>query len=995
MLSSKFAADCLKALYNLDGLCEPLQGYTEINFKVTTKEGAKYVFKIINESEWNQQEWEFQVALFMQLENTNTQAPQLIPTISNDYHGKYKTFRVRLLTWQEGKILADLPFFTPSVMTSLARLAADNILALKDFKHTYASRSFKWNNDQGTWTESHWDMFSDDEQDLVKFFLKGFRLRKNEIDKLPKSIIHNDLNEFNLLYRSENYQPKVILAIDYGDACLTSQINNLAIAISYMLQRETDYIKVIDLMVSEYNNIIPLSISECKALYSLIGIRLVISVTQSRIAQEENPDNQYLSIHYRSSMGTLLKLRELGESLVTSIIINAAKLEAEEFNKWSDWAQKNPCDLSSLFPELLKSNCTEIDLGLESEHTPHEDHPYYEDEFATAVSRFQNRYQDNFIIGGYGEVRNLYVTEAFAQTSFGTKRHRTKHMGVDIWEPAGTKISSPWDGEIALIHKTDAHKDYGTVIIVEYTYPQGSFYLLFGHLSSESFTKHQIGDKIKKGATIGWLGSYDENGHWVPHLHLQVILDLLGKGVNFDGVARPDQWHFMSKICPDPAKLFPQLRSQSAELKKKDILEKRKKHLGYGLSLSYKDPLWIKRGKGCYLVDNQGQTYLDTVNNVAHVGHENYNIVYPAQRQLAYLNTNTRYLSSHIVDYADKLLATFPKKLSVVHFTNSGSEANELALRMAETYSKRKNILAVEVGYHGNTGRVIDVSSYKFDSSGGSGKPENTYLLPLPDSLRGQFMGDNSQKDYVDHAVKYIKDLSLQGVELAGFIHESILSCGGQIVLPEGYLQAVYKAVRAQGGVCIADEVQVGFGRTGKHFWAFELQDVIPDIVVLGKPIGNGHPMGAVICTEEIAYAFDNGMEYFNTFGGNPVSAIVGKAVIDEIENKKLQQNAWLVGTYLKRSLEHICSDFPIIADVRGHGLFLGIEFLDEAGNPDADFAHAFSEHMLARKILISTDGPDHNVIKIKPPITFQLEHADILLKNIREVLALLTVLRG
>ena len=377
------------------------------------------------------------------------------------------------------------------------------------------------------------------------------------------------------------------------------------------------------------------------------------------------------------------------------------------------------------------------------------------------------------------------------------------------------------------------------------------------------------------------------------------------------------------------------------------------------------------------------------------MGHENYNIVYPAQRQLAYLNTNTRYLSNHIVDYADKLLETFPKKLSVVHFTNSGSEANELALRMAETYSKRKNMLAVEVGYHGNTGRVIDVSSYKFDSSGGSGKPENTYLLPLPDKLRGKFTGDDSQKNYIDHAVKYIKKLANEGVKLAGFIHESILSCGGQIVLPEGYLQAVYKAVRAQGGVCIADEVQVGFGRTGKHFWAFELQNVIPDVVVLGKPIGNGHPMGAVICTEEIAYAFDNGMEYFNTFGGNPVSAVVGKVVLDEIENKKLQQNALLVGTYLKKGLEHMRSDFPIIADVRGHGLFLGIEFLDEAGKPDADFAYAFSEHMLSRKILISTDGPDYNVIKIKPPLTFKLEHADILLKNIREVLALLTLLRG
>lgn len=997
MLSCNLAEECLKSLYDLKGSCAPLKGYTEYNYKVSAEDGGLFVLKIIEEDNWNEQEWEFQSAVLDYLKSSNAAAPQLIRTKNQLPNGAYLTFRARLLTWQEGNLLADLPFFSPSILTSLAQLAAKNIQELQNFRHPYADRPFHWNSDQGLWTSSYLNLFEDHEKDLISFFLEGFKSIQNQVIELPKSIIHNDLNEFNLLYQVNNYIPRVESAIDYGDACLSSRINNLAIPLSYMLQREADSLKVIDLMVSEFNKTISITREEIYTLYHLVGIRLVISVTQSRIAQKADPDNAYLPIHYKSSISTLKKLRSLGQSLVTSVVFSACDTDPEDHVNWRNWALHNPSDLQALFPEVSKSECTEIDLGLESVHTPHEDNPYYEDDFAVAVQRYQDSNHEHYIIGGYGEIRNLYTTEAFAQESFGTQLHRTKHLGIDIWEPAGTRIASPWDGKIALVHKTDAHKDYGTVIVVRYPHNDGHFYLLFGHLSSKSYDLFKVGDTVKKGATVGWLGTYEENGHWVPHLHLQVILDLLGKGVNFDGVARPDQWHFMSNICPDPALLFPQLKSTKLEISKNDLLKQRKSKLGYGLSLSYRDPLWIKRGKGCYLVNHLGQTYLDTVNNVAHVGHENYQIVTAAKHQLTNLNTNTRYLSSHIVEYAEELLKTLPSELCVVHFTNSGSEANELALRMAETFSKRKEMLAIEVGYHGNTGRVIDVSSYKFDAEGGSGQPKNTHLLPIPDELRGQFVRNVSQKNenYTSHAVSFIKELNHRGIKLAGFIHESILSCGGQIVLPEGYLQPIYETIRGQGGICIADEVQVGFGRVGKHFWGFELQNVVPDIVVLGKPIGNGHPMGAVVCTHEVASVFNNGMEYFNTFGGNPVSARVGIAVLEEIHKKRLQENAWHVGSYIKKGLKHLQEQFPIIAEVRGYGLFLGIEFLDEFGKPDAPFTSAFAECMLSRKILTSVDGPDHNVIKIKPPITFSLKHADILLRNTREILGQLSALRS
>ncbi|MEM6698405.1 MAG: aminotransferase class III-fold pyridoxal phosphate-dependent enzyme, partial [Bacteroidota bacterium] len=327
---------------------------------------------------------------------------------------------------------------------------------------------------------------------------------------------------------------------------------------------------------------------------------------------------------------------------------------------------------------------------------------------------------------------------------------------------------------------------------------------------------------------------------------------------------------------------------------------------------------------------------------------------------------------------------------SVVHFVNSGSEANELALRMAKTYSGQKDMLAIEVGYHGNTNACIEVSSYKFDSKGGQGAPETTHLLPIPDTFRGKHRDTKTAgKKYAAYAQNMIEVLQNEGKSIAGVIVESILSCGGQIVLPPNYLKELYRIIRAAGGVCIADEVQVGMGRVGENFWGFELQGVVPDIVTIGKPIGNGHPLGAVVCTEAVANAFNNGMEYFNTFGGNPVSCAIGRAVLKVVQEENLQQHALEVGNYLKASLQQLQTKFPIIGDVRGHGLFLGIELIKESENltPASEATAYLSNRIKELGILMGTDGPFHNVLKIKPPMCFSKENADVLVKRLGQVL--------
>jgi 4-aminobutyrate aminotransferase-like enzyme len=404
------------------------------------------------------------------------------------------------------------------------------------------------------------------------------------------------------------------------------------------------------------------------------------------------------------------------------------------------------------------------------------------------------------------------------------------------------------------------------------------------------------------------------------------------------------------------------------------ILEARRRLLGRNLSIAYEKPLNIVRGEMQYLFDDEGRRYLDAYNNVAHVGHCHPKVVAAGQEQMALLNTNTRYLNDLIIRYAERLTATLPEPLSVCYFVNSGSEANELALRLARAHTKARDLIVLEHAYHGNTTTLIDISPYKHDGPGGDGPPAWVHKAPLPTTK------DDAQM---------VVNLATQLKPLCGFIAESMPSVAGQIILPDGYSKNVYDAVRAAGGVCIADEVQTGLGRIGTHFWAFEKHGVVPDIVVLGKPIGNGHPIGAVITTPDIAGSFDNGMEFFSTFGGNNVSCAIGLAVLEVVQEEKLQSHALQVGEHLLSGLRDLQQRHEIIRDVRGSGLFLGVE-LRNGNAPATSEANRIVNRMREHGILFGTDGPSHNVLKIRPPMPFSIEDADLLISTLADTLFVL-----
>src|SRR5829696_2888643 len=381
----------------------------------------------------------------------------------------------------------------------------------------------------------------------------------------------------------------------------------------------------------------------------------------------------------------------------------------------------------------------------------------------------------------------------------------------------------------------------------------------------------------------------------------------------------------------------------------KTLMEVRHRVLSRNLSVAYANPINIVRGSMQYLYDHEGRRYLDAYNNVAHVGHCHPKVVAEGQQQMELLNTNTRYLNELIIRYAESLTATLPESLSVCFFVNSGSEANELAIRLARAHTRAREMIVLDHAYHGNTTTLIDISPYKHDGPGGEGAPSWVHKVPLPAS---------------EEDAQQVVDL-IPG-RLCGFIAESMPSVAGQIVLPEGYLAKVYDAVRAAGGVCIADEVQTGYGRIGTHFWAFEKYGVVPDIVVLGKPIGNGHPIGAVITTRAIADSFANGMEFFSTFGGNNVSCAIGLKVLQVVQEENLQAHALEIGERLLKGLRDLQQRHEIIGDVRGSGFFLGVELVRDSIPATTEAARIVNQ-MREHGILLGTDGPHHNVLKIRP----------------------------
>ncbi len=969
--------------FNLHGTISALDSERDQNARITTCAGDVYTLKIANAGEQ---------AGLLALQNAAMQhiaqvdpdlgVPHIVPSRtgnlieSADENGA--THAVRLLSFVPGQLFSTVPKSLP-LLRSLGDFLGRLSVALQGFAHPAAHRDdFLWNLDNALATRDYIEEIDDStDRDRVRAVFKRYTAQvQPRLPHLRAAVIHGDVNDNNLTVDEDDTQC-VTGIFDFGDMLCARQINELAIAMAYALMGVADIAAASRALIGAYTQRFALQEDELAVLFDLVEMRLAMSVCISSHRAAQFPDNEYLSISQAPALALLRTLCAMNSEVKICIARAAAGLPAVAHSAAivthlvEQGQAMGPVFADDLHtrPRMLIS-FAEGAPGAEYAADARQYSAWLDAELAANGA--------DYAIGLYAENRSCYKGDQFIVA--GSSQPRSVHLGIDIFITAHTPLLAPCAGRVYSIQDNAQPYDYGATVILQHAVGDTDrvFYTLYGHLSQKTLSLLREGDEVEMGDVIGFIGESHENGGWAPHLHFQVMTTMLGLKGNFNGAAEPDRMDIWSQICPDPNSIlgFPAAAFSLASDQTDALRARRDKWLGPSLSLSYQKKLHITQGRGAWLFDARGRAYLDCVNNICHVGHCHPHVVEALSAQARTLNTNTRYLHATILDYAERLAATLPDPLSVVYFVNSGSEANELALRLARQATGRQATIVLDWAYHGNTAGLVGLSPYKFARKGGAGAGPHTYVAALPDPFRGQYKGygDDAARAYADSVAERIDDIQKKtGGGPAAFIAEAISGCGGQVVFPDNYFQHAFAQVRAAGGLCIVDEVQTGFGRVGDAMWAFELQGVVPDIVTLGKPIGNGHPLAAVVTTAEIAQAFNNGMEFFNSFGGNPVSCAVGMAVLDVIEQEKLQENAKSRFHQLIQKLRQLQQKNPLIADIRGRGLFLGIELVDDLVTlqPAGVAASQVVNTLRENGVLLSTDGPFDNVLKFKPPMVF------------------------
>jgi 4-aminobutyrate aminotransferase-like enzyme/Ser/Thr protein kinase RdoA (MazF antagonist) len=1006
------AIQMAKDLFALDVTAKLLPSERDQNFRLTASNDRAYVLKIANSTELEAVlDFQNQAMIHIHdkcrlMEQHIAVAPQVCLSVKDEQitstRGDDGTpYWVRLLTYLPGKPLALVKPHDANLMISLGQFFGHLSQMLQDFDHPAARRDFHWDlKNAGRILTQYMGLIKDaDHQQLVQTFLARY-LAETEprLPDLRTSVVHSDGNDYNVLVAPDGpWRHQVSGVIDFGDMVHTQTVNEAAIVCAYAMLGKNDPLAAAKMIVAGYHQVFPLTEPELAVLFDLICMRLCMSVCHAANQYRHEPENDYLRISEQPAWELLKKLAAIHPHLAHYTFRQACGLPpVPQYDSVSGWLKQNSANFGSIVDDDLRTaNQCVLDLSVGSLLLGGDGDGADLAAVTEKIFRQMQAAQAGVGIGRYNEARLVYTSELFRARTEEMAEHRTVHLGIDLFKPSGAPVYAPLAGKVHSLANNRAPLDYGPTIILEHrTDADEPFYTLYGHLSPDSLTGLDAGQPVAKGRQIAAIGEPGSNGGWTPHLHFQIMLDLLGENGTFPGVARPSDRELWMNICPDPNLVLGIPHSCFAARTRSDseILALRRQTLGRNLSISYQKPLKIVRGRRQYLYTADGRKYLDGVNNVCHVGHCHPQVVAAGQLQMPVLNTNTRYLHDNIIEYAQRLLAKFADPLNVCFFVCTGSEANELALRLARTYTGRRDIIMVDGAYHGNTQALIDISPYKHDRPGGQGAPPWAHKVVMPDGYRGPHKGRGAETGtrYAAYVAETIEQIQGNGDGLAAFICESMLGCGGQIVLPDNYLAEAFRHVRATGGLCIIDEVQVGFGRAGSHFWAFETQAVVPDIVTLGKPIGNGHPLAAVITTAEIADAFANGMEYFNTFGGNPVSCAIGMAVLDVIENEGLQQNARRAGKRLLEGLQGLLEKYPLIGDVRGLGLYAGIELVTDRKTlkPATEHGDYIINRLQDHGILISTDGPMENILKLKPPIVFSEKNADEVVAVLDKVLA-------
>ena len=983
--------------YQLDVELKPLDGEYDLNFRALGKAhqaGQQYLFKVMRAD--CQPDF---VAMLCQAHEHIAAKQQdiakLIPKIiadklGNSYSLVHDSEGVARLIWMqshiEGQMYANIRPHALPLISQLGVALAQLDRAMEDFQHPLLSAPIKWNLMQANWIEEHLCLIEDPQKQAIVSQIQGqFADLLPQLELLPQQAIHNDVNDYNLLVQTSLQAPAQLTGIiDFGDITQAPRICNLAICAAYVVLDHAQPEQALMSLIEAYHQHSPLTSQEADYLFDLLLMRLAVSVVNSRIMALENPDDPYITISEQPAWRFLLAHGQKRKAFQARCRLACGHGLNSESAEVLAYLQQNQGKFAHVLGQDL-SAASQVPLCVADSNLPQ--NPFHMSAKEALVLGDLTDPND-ISLGLYGEPRLVYTSADFYAGPAKHHNRRTVHLGVDIFTAAGCPVYSPLAATVVQVANHKAHLDYGGFVILRHTTPKASvFYTLYGHLNPLVAQQLTVGQIIEPGEAFAQLGEPSGNGGWDPHLHFQLILDQDIIGSNWAGVADPDDLLFWQALCPNPAPLLNLEAAHTAHqsLDETAVFDERQKHFGGNVKLTYSRPVMFLRGWQHHLFDQMGRPYLDAYNNVPHVGHAHPRIAKLAAEQLTRLNTNTRYLHPAQAQFAQRLLAKLPNSLQVCYFVNSGSEANELALRLARAHTGAKDMITPNHGYHGNTTGAIDLSAYKFNKPNGVGQQDWVHLIDVADDYNGRYKRDNPQcaQKYAQQVDQAIANIHANGTQLAGFIAETFPSVGGQIIPPAGYLAAVYDKVRAAGGICIADEVQTGLGRLGDYYFAFEHQKVTPDIVVLGKPIGNGHPIGVVITTQAIADSFANGIEYFSTFGGSTLSCRIGAEVLDIVEDEGLQANAQAMGKRLLAGLQQLQSQHPAIGDVRGMGLFIGVELVinQDSREPATALADYVLNRLREMRILIGTEGPADSILKIRPPLTITADDIDAILQ--------------
>ncbi|MHC8316721.1 aminotransferase [Pseudomonas sp. LB3P31] len=951
-VSAELALGLLEAHYGLSGRLQALGSQQDLNYRVDNDQG-RFVLKICR-GDYAVQELHAQHAGLKHLaEHAGVQVPKVIPAsngadlLTLEVAGQ--TVHVRLLGYIEGQPLTDLDHLPSAVVSGFGRLCGEMDLALAGFDHPGLERTLQWDARHANALITHLlPVIKDDQQrrQIAAAAERAERHLQPLVEKLPVQAIHMDITDDNVVWQRDSERLWQLQGvIDFGDLIRTWRITDLSVTCAALLHHAGGDPFYILPAVQAYHVVNPLQHEELLALWPLIVARSAVLVLSGEQQVSIDPGNAYSRDNLTHEweifrVATSLPLELMEAAILAAVGQHQPSIGSEGF--------------APLLPGLVGREFALIDLGVLS---PHFEAGNWEqagidqrllDEAAAVHELAASRY------GQYRLSRTQPDTCAEPETC---------PLHVELRVPMGTAVESPFAG---MVHEPEAG-------VLQLDGPQLSL-RLWGVTPSL-----HTGAALVKGQVLGSVSG---------PLRVQLCR---GASLNAPLFCTPSRAAAWQALCPSPASLLGLACDAEHELDSHTLLARRDASFARTQKHYYVDPPRIERGWRNHLIDMQGRSYLDMLNNVAVLGHGHPRMAAVASRQWSLLNTNSRFNYAAVAEFSERLLKLSPDSMDRVFLVNSGSEANDLAIRLAWAYSGGRDMLSVLEAYHGWTVGADSVSTSIADNPQAlSSRPDWVHAVTAPNMYRGEFRGPDSAPDYVRSVEHNLAKIAAQNRQLAGFICEPVYGNAGGISLPPGYLQQVYALVRAQGGVCIADEVQVGYGRMGHFFWGFEEQGVVPDIITMAKGMGNGQPLGAVITRREIAEALEAEGYFFSSAGGSPVSCQIGMAVLDAMEEEKLWENAQVVGGYFKQRLEALIDIHPLVGAVHGSGFYLGVELVRdrETLEPATQETAALCDRLRELGIFMQPTGDYLNVLKIKPPMVTSRRSVDFFVDMLSKVLA-------